>query len=338
MQAYPPLNTESLMPRYQVEGGTHSADRIDSLLARFEPDQRKFSQTGIEAFRSGQVTEHSTCFERIRRVFPLGRNPLPSENPGALKPALIKTLEDNLARSENYVVALSGGIDSFLLACLLREILGHPPKTATLISHLPGYCEGEATLRRAGQLGLDDVETIEVSEESFVARLPEVISACEVPLYNLHPVSKWLFAQGLQKRGYTGCLTGDGADQIAAGKIAFDYLPLLAPLFKDHQINLVCPFLSPPVMRAIQSRGTDPDKQMIRELAMKYLPGDFSHQKKRPCFTPPMDLSRYRTTRDSYDHLATDNDSDRELTFLTTLGLLEHSHLKQKLPCAPSPA
>ncbi|MDF1739216.1 MAG: asparagine synthase-related protein [Verrucomicrobiales bacterium] len=329
MPVSPPPESDCLQPRYSADSISGDAERIEELLAQMPPRRRRFSDCGVEAFRSGNVEEHSTCFEQIRRSFPLGGDSEPTGDPLPLKSALTSALLTHLHNSENPVIALSGGIDSFLLACLLREILGHPPRVATLASHLTGYCEGDVTLRLAERLGLGEVEVFEVSEESFVANLPSVISACEVPLYNLHPVSKWLFAREIQKRGYTSCITGDGADQIAAGRIAYDYLPLLSPLFKDQGIEPVCPFLSPPVIESIQSRGADPDKQVIRELAMGYLPDDFMHQPKRPCFTPPMDISGYEGTKNRL--------SDRENTFRVTLKLLEQSHLKEEEACALSP-
>lgn len=329
MPACPPPDSDYLQPRYHTDSTAGGTERIEELLSLMPPHLRLLSEDGVEAFRTGSVGEHSTCFEHIRRRFPLGDNSSPPRDLLPLKEALIKSITAHLEYSESPIIALSGGIDSFLLACLLREIQGHPPRIATLVSHLPGYCEGEATLRLAERLGFGEVEVFEVSGESFIANLPAVISACEVPLYNLHPVSKWLFARELQKRGYTSCITGDGADQIAAMKIAYDYLPLLSPLFKDHSIELVCPFLSPPAIHSIQSRGADPDKRVIRELAMSYLPEDFMHQAKRPCFTPPMDLSRYGA---ALNHL-----SDRESTFRITLDLLKQSHLREEEPCALSP-
>lgn len=337
MQACPLPSSNSLTPRYQADGEALITDRIDTLLAKLPPDQRKFSEAGVEDFRTGQIAEKSTCFKHIRRIFSLGISPLPPGNPETLETALRGTLEDDLASSDDYVIALSGGVDSLLLACLLKEILGHPPRAATLVSNIPGYCEGETTLRIAERLGLHNVEVIEVNEESFVAHLPEVISACEVPLYNLHPVSKWLFAQELQKRGYLSSITGDGADQIAEGKISYDYLPLLGPLFNTHQMNLLCPFLSPRVVKSIQSMGADPDKRIIRKLATEFLPEDFLHRNKKPCFTPPMDLSRYGTTVGVASLPPEDILNDRELTFRATLNLLEHSHLKKEKPCAPLP-
>ena len=87
----------------------------------------------------------------------------------------------------------------------------------TLDTRLPGHSELEQTLDTARLLGADTPEVIRVCEAELISSLPEAIAACETPLFNLHPVARFLLARSAAERGFDAILTGDGADQVFAG-------------------------------------------------------------------------------------------------------------------------
>ena len=283
-----------LRPSYLHEQTGVEKDRID----QFPRSVRSFSEQGAVKFRENKEDEGSTCFVGISRK---------------LKPPP-KDFDWPRFLSNPPLVALSGGLDSFLISALIKEKTGSFPPVATLASRLENYCEAEFTIQFARQLGMKDIIRIETNEEEFVSSLPEAIKAAEVPLYNLHPVSKWIFAKRIKALGFSNCFTGDGADQIFSHRIGVDYLPIVGSIFSAAGVELVCPLytteLRPPV--------PDHNKSYLRELAGKLLPRPFAQRPKRSCYTPVIDLSRYLETPREW--------SDQVRVLAVTLELLQQSH------------
>ncbi len=165
--------------------------------------------------------------------------------------------------AEPVAVALSGGLDSWVLALLLRGA-GYTVRGLSLVSRVPGYCEWEQVeaLSRRFQL---PVEPIEVAEGGFEAALPRFLAVTRTPIYNLHPVSKLLLAEGAAARGVRSLVSGDAADQVFRCETSCDLLPLTQACFRHTRVELHAPFLSPEV-RALCT-VPDPDKRPLRELA-----------------------------------------------------------------------
>jgi len=194
-----PFQTNVLCPSYTHELTGRKENRLD-----FFPDsERIFDREKVADFMQRTTSEKSTCFEHISRRM-------------AGLPVIDDTLEESLAKYDGAVVALSGGLDSFTIAGMIKRITGTWPVVATLVTKLDEYCEAEETQRMAKQLGIPELILVESNEEEFIESLTEVIQAAEVPLYNLHPVSKWIFAKKIAALGFSSCITGDGVDQLFA--------------------------------------------------------------------------------------------------------------------------
>ncbi len=287
-----PFRNNALCPNYLHDESGIESHRIDALPAGI----RRFSREAALVFERQVEKTESTCFQGISRTLP---------------PAPTFRWEDVGA---DPVVALSGGLDSFLVAALYREQAGRFPTGATLVSKLPGYCEAEDTRSMARKLGMRDLLEIEVSEQDFVDALPDAVRAAEIPFYNLHPVSKWLFAIGLRKCGVETCLSGDGADQLCRKTAGVDYLPIVGALLAASGLQLHCPLFD----RARIPNEPEPDKQSLRKLARQLLSEEFATLPKRSCYTPAMDLRQYLETPDGW--------SDQKKTLAVTVELLELSH------------
>lgn len=158
-------------------------------------------------------------------------------------------------------VAVSGGLDSWVLALLLRGA-GYSVRGYTLVSGVPGYCEEERTGALARQL---NVPLERIAAPDFEGALPRFLSITKTPIYNLHPVSKLLLAEALATRGVPFLVTGDAADQVFRCETECDLLPLTQACFAHVSIELITPFLTPNV-RALCT-VPDPDKRLLRELA-----------------------------------------------------------------------
>lgn len=158
-------------------------------------------------------------------------------------------------------VAVSGGLDSWVLALLLRQ-MGRDVAGYTLVSHVEGYCEWEQTASIATHFDIP-VHPLEVA--GFESALPRFLNVTRTPIYNLHPVSKLLLAEALAARGIAHIVTGDAADQVFRCESDCDLLPLTQACFRHCHVELVTPFLAPEVRELCTT--PDPEKRPLRQLA-----------------------------------------------------------------------
>jgi Asparagine synthase len=234
--------------------------RLCELYSECTDEERRLSSAFFERYPVGQGTGTLTAFAGIL------------QDPGPLAFAkrivgtaggdLCEALEAELAGGGEVAVAVSGGIDSWVLAALLKR-LGYRVRGWYLESGVEGYCEREQVLRCQKALGIP-CEHIRVSAADFVESAAEFVAVTETPIYNLHPVSKLLLARGLARNGVTSVVTGDGADQVMRRDWDCDLLPLTLTCFRAAGIRVIAPFLSERVV----SWCTRPylDKQPLRAL------------------------------------------------------------------------
>jgi asparagine synthetase B (glutamine-hydrolysing) len=240
----------------------------------------------------------TTCFAGVSAVRPgcvlsrqAGRwaeKPIGLPSPKGRLIDILSSLLDR-ALSRGTALALGGGLDSALLLALVRLVLDKSVPVFSLCPLVGGYNEREAVLYSAAALGVRP-ELLEVTEGDLVAALPDCVGFAEVPLYNLHPVSKLVFARLVRERGIHRVITGDGADQVFAGVPGWDYLPIVGALFAGAGVSLCCPFLHPRVVAWGETRA-DPAKSALRDLARRVLPEAVAEGAKIPQLAPEMDLS-----------------------------------------------
>ncbi len=241
---------------------------LRELYPECSQEERRLSAEYYQRCLAGQGLGDLTPFEGIRQ----GPGPLclgMSRTPGTCAPDLHSLLTRALAESLPAIgdvdVAVSGGIDSWLLAAILRHA-GYRVRGWYLESGIPGYCERQQVEWIARTLGIA-CRHIRVTASDFLASLPAFVSATESPIYNLHPVSKWLFARALRQEGVRAVVTGDGADQAMRQEWDCDLLPLTLGCFQSAGVRLVAPFLSAPVIGFCDRPFAD--KWPIRELAAR---------------------------------------------------------------------
>jgi asparagine synthase (glutamine-hydrolysing) len=154
-------------------------------------------------------------------------------------------------------VAVSGGLDSWVLALLLRQ-LGRPVRAYTLATSIADYCELPRTTALAAQF---QVPLTVFAAPDLEAALPRFLALTRTPIYNLHPVSKLLLAEALRDAGVPEIIGGDAADQVFRGETTCDLLPLTLACFAHAGVRLHLPF------QAVSVPTPDPDKQALRALA-----------------------------------------------------------------------
>ncbi len=290
---------------------------VRSYLGK-SPDGFRTCFGGIGAVGPGTALEHDGEAVKLRPVQASGGSP------EQLSVALPRAVEALLVDGRRTAVALSGGLDSALLVALLRAAGRDDIPVFTLATHLADYCELAETRSVAAKLGVCELHVIEA--ESLVSELPAAIAAAEVPLFNLHPVSRWLLATALKREGFEVLLTGDGADQIFAGSNPRNYLPIIGSMTRTAGLDLRSPFFDPAILHS--ATAPTPDKAALRNAASAWLPPEIIDRPKTPRLAPWLDVSEHWNAG-TIDPLADLLDSKRPVpgadamaTLWTTLGLL----------------
>jgi hypothetical protein len=240
---------------------------------------------------------------------------------------LSRALAESLSNITDVAVAVSGGVDSWLLAAILKY-QGYRVCEWYLETGIPSYCEREQVKRSSEVLGIE-CRHIRVTARDFVESAAEFTSITESPIYNLHPVSKWLLAKGLRGEGITTLVTGDGADQVMRWEWDCDLLPLTMACFRSAGIRMVAPFMADQVIDFC--RQPYPDKQPVRNLARQL---GVPAVAKQPVLFPPLTLpSRPRAVLPSARPEFTQACENQTSCLSYTTGLLQQS-LEDATRCA----
>lgn len=320
---------------YSVEQGAHAAraaqlvraqpvsdwdlEGVRNYLHR-APDGKRTCFDGVQQLAKGESLWGDGKHVEIRPAHPEERTD------ASLLPLLEQAMQRVMADGKKAAVALSGGLDSALVITLLKRIGLPNVPVATLATGLEGYCELASTRQAAKMLGIHDLAVIEASGDALVEALPHAIRAAEAPLFNLHPVSRWLLAQALHREGFEVLITGDGADQLFAGSDPRNYVPIVGALTRESGLDLRSPFFDAAL--AASTPAPSQDKAVLREIATDLLPSELLARPKKPCYAPELDVSRHWQA-DRIEDLAgklgeppSRPGGDANATLWTTLGLL----------------
>lgn len=321
---------------YRIDG-TGTGTSIRGLLESAPESDTRLDKEGVREHLTRRVSGQRTCFRAVRPIpagceltdgrrvrcsAHLSANGCSAEV--ALEFAVGRILDDPRPKA----LALSGGLDSALILALLHQAGGTKIPVYTLASAMPGYCEIQWTRETAQAMGVRDLRVVNATEHDFVTALPATIAAAEVPLYNLHPVSKLLLARAAKEDGIEMIITGDGADQVFGTTDGRDYLPIVGALFRAANVDLTTPFADEQVIAAAENAGRDRKKSVLREIARTRVPHTILNRPKRATFAPAMEMSQYarpeRTARiaDELGMHAPIHATDWDRTLWATLGLL----------------
>jgi hypothetical protein len=302
-------------------GRTQVASRAREVFAA-EPDlPRTLDRVSVEAFFDGVTIPERTFFDAVRSL-PLAELPPARRGDfGALLRAAVRRIVESARRP--LAVALSGGLDSAVVLALVREV-DPDVRSLVLAPRMTGYSEVEDALATDAR-----AETIAVGPDDFREQLPRAIAAMEVAIYNLHPVSKWLFARAAHARGIATVISGDAADHVFTRDVSTDYLPLVSAAFEDARVTLRTPFLDEDVVAHVVGVPPDRDKRELRDFARELGVRDaLVREKKVSRLAPPIALDAV-VSNDELDAVASslgrpvpDIVDDRTRVRWTTLALL----------------
>jgi asparagine synthase (glutamine-hydrolysing) len=233
------------------------ASEIKSLFA-FPPISREIDLVGLDQIFTFWVTvPPRTAFAGIRELPPGhsmtvqdGRIALAShwglDYPTAIEDArdvpaserecaerLLELLTDATRlrlRSDVPVGAyLSGGLDSTVVASLVKKFSGSSLKTFSVSFDCPEFDESGYQKEAVRFLETDHQE-VRCTREDIVQVFPEVVRHAEKPLLRTAPAPLYILSGRAREQGYKVVLTGEGADEVLGG---YD-------IFKEAKIRRFC--------------------------------------------------------------------------------------------------
>ncbi len=115
---------------------------------------------------------------------------------------------------------LSGGLDSSVIARLVRRADSSPLQTFSVRFSDGRYDEGGAQQRMAKHLGTTHHEVV-ATPDVLGSQLPRVVRHAEAPLLRTAPVPMFVLSSLVRQLGMRVVLTGEGADEFLGGYDVF---------------------------------------------------------------------------------------------------------------------
>lgn len=132
-----------------------------------------------------------------------------------LKEILKESVRTHLVSDVPLGCFLSGGIDSSLIAALMREVSTNTVKTFTIGFDDPKYNEAEYARAIARHLGTEHTELCATEKDALgvIGKIPSIYSE---PFADASQLPTFLLSE-LTKKSVTVALSGDGGDELFAG-------------------------------------------------------------------------------------------------------------------------
>ncbi|MBK1643616.1 asparagine synthase (glutamine-hydrolyzing) [Thiocapsa imhoffii] len=111
---------------------------------------------------------------------------------------------------------LSGGLDSSIIAALIRQRAGQRLTTFSITFDDPDFDESAYQLLMARHLGTDH-QVVRATHADIGRVFPDVIWHTETPVLRTAPAPMFLLSKLVRDNGFKVVLTGEGADEFLAG-------------------------------------------------------------------------------------------------------------------------
>jgi len=131
--------------------------------------------------------------------------------------------------SEPISISLSGGVDSSLALCILKESFPDNQIDAISIKFSDSHDETETASKIAQKIGVNH-HIIEI--DNFLEKLPEAISIIRLPFWDIH----WIYVVEQAKKFSNYLVSGDGGDELFGGYI-FRYSKFLSTIHPNSSLN-----------------------------------------------------------------------------------------------------
>jgi asparagine synthase (glutamine-hydrolysing) len=111
---------------------------------------------------------------------------------------------------------LSGGLDSSLIAALVRNFTQVPLETFSVVFDDPEYDESAYQQQMVAHLGTTHHE-VRCTHDEIGRVFPDVVWHAEKPLLRTAPAPMYLLANLVRQSGFKVVLTGEGSDEVLGG-------------------------------------------------------------------------------------------------------------------------
>lgn len=111
---------------------------------------------------------------------------------------------------------LSGGLDSSLIACIIRKFTTNRLDTFSIAFTDASFDESAWQLKMAAFLGTEH-QVVHATHADIARVFPDVVWHAEVPLLRTAPAPMFLLSKLVRDSNYKVVLTGEGADEFLAG-------------------------------------------------------------------------------------------------------------------------
>jgi asparagine synthase (glutamine-hydrolysing) len=148
-----------------------------------------------------------------------------------LRELLVDAVRLRMLRSDVPVGAyLSGGIDSTVIAAVIRRYTDVPLKTFSVAFEDPEFDESAFQRQAVGHLGITDHHEALCRAEDIGGAFPSVVWHAEQPLVRTAPAPLLMLSRLVREQGYKVVLTGEGSDEVLGG---YD-------IFKEAKVRRFC--------------------------------------------------------------------------------------------------
>jgi asparagine synthase (glutamine-hydrolysing) len=178
----------------------------------------------VESLPPGHQASWSNGTLHVRPYWSLAREAA-SRDPAAgdVREALLEAVRIQLVSDRPLGVFLSGGLDSTVVAALVRQA-GVVPRTVTVVFPGAEYSEGPIAALVAKTLGAQHHE-IAVDERRMMVAVPAALAAMDQP--SIDGINTFIVAGAAREAGLTVALSGLGGDELFGGYPSFRRARLL---------------------------------------------------------------------------------------------------------------
>ncbi|ARZ72326.1 asparagine synthase (glutamine-hydrolyzing) [Streptomyces albireticuli] len=172
---------------------------------------------GVSSLHPGEQLVHDvrTVVKRRRR----DARPRPADDactPGSLAALLTREVERMSLQSAPVAVQVSGGLDSAVLATLLRR--RRADVTGFHVTHEGSHdSDEEGYARQAAAHAGIPLEVVEIREARLPELIPAMVTALGTPNATPHALSAYVLFQEIAHGSFRVCFVGDGADEQFGG-------------------------------------------------------------------------------------------------------------------------
>lgn len=135
---------------------------------------------------------------------------------------LFDAVESRMRGDSKISLALSGGVDSSLIAAYAAQVNRSTTSTVSLAINDPSYDESIYSEKIASSLRLDNT-TIHCTNEKLAQSFLDITSKSDTPLTDPAAILLNIICNEVSASGSTILFTGDGADEIFMGYRLFEY-------------------------------------------------------------------------------------------------------------------